>query len=315
MWVDIYDEEAWADPAAAAADMGARGVRTLFLQTSNADRAGSFVFPEATAAFVDAAHDAGILVVAWYLPGLRDLATDRRRVVDALAFRTARGDAFDGFGLDIESEAVGDPFRRTERLVRLSSEIRGAAGAAVPAGRDRALARSSARRPRVLAGFPWHDLALTYDAILPMTYFTFRANGPAETAAYVAGCIDEIRAGVGSDAVAIDVIGGLASDATEPETRAFVRILGARRVAGGGWYSWPDVTDGAVGSARACALRRRLIDPPRRPRLGFARPGPQERFRSRAVQTRVARVVAIAATASPWPRAAGPSTSTGSSRS
>ncbi|MGZ5293164.1 MAG: hypothetical protein ACXWH5_04170 [Actinomycetota bacterium] len=243
VWVDVYDEEAWADPAAAVADMQANGVRTLFLQTSNADRAGSFVFPVATSAFVDAAHDAGIQVVAWYLPGFRDLATDRRRVADAIAFRTARGDAFDGFGLDIESEAVGDPFRRTERLVRLSSEIRDLAGPTYPLG---AIVPSPVRLRDDLAywpDFPWHDLALTYDAILPMTYFTFRARGPAETAAYVAGCIDEIRAGVGSDAVAIDVIGGLASDAAELETRAFVRILRARGVTGGGWYSWANTTD------------------------------------------------------------------------
>jgi len=243
LWVDIYDAQAWADPAAAVADMDARGVRTLFLQTSNSDRPGSFVFPEATAAFVDAAHDVGVLVVAWYLPGLRDLATDRRRVADAIAFRTARGDAFDGFGLDIESEVVRDPSRRTERLVRLSSEIRDLAGPRYPLG---AIVPSPVRLRDDLAywpGFPWHELALTYDAILPMTYFTFRANGPAETAAYVAGCIDVIRSGVGSDAVAIDVIGGLAADATEPETLAFVRILRASAVTGGGWYSWPDTTD------------------------------------------------------------------------
>jgi hypothetical protein len=243
VWVDVYDAAAWADPAAAAADMAARGVRALFLQTSNADRAGSFVFPAATSAFVDAAHDAGIRVVAWYLPGLRDLATDRRRVADAIAFRTDRGDAFDGFALDIESEAVGDPFRRTARLVRLSSEIRDLAGPGYALG---AIVPSPVRLRDDLAywpGFPWHDLALTYDAILPMTYFTFRAKGPAETAAYAAGCIDEIRAGVGSDEIAIDAIGGLASDATEPETSAFVRILRARAVTGGGWYSWPDTTE------------------------------------------------------------------------
>ena len=47
-------------------------------------------------------------------------------------------------------------------------------------------------------GFPWHDLALTYDAILPMTYFTFRAHGPDGGLAYVTGSIDEIRdAGAG----------------------------------------------------------------------------------------------------------------------
>ena len=44
VWVDIYDHEVWDDPAAAAETIAAGGARTLYLQTSNADRPGPFVF-------------------------------------------------------------------------------------------------------------------------------------------------------------------------------------------------------------------------------------------------------------------------------
>ena len=67
--------------------------------------------------------------------------------------------------------------------MRLSSDIRDLAGPGYPLG---AIVPSPVRLRDDLAywpGFPWHELALTYDAILPMTYFTFRADGPAETAA------------------------------------------------------------------------------------------------------------------------------------
>jgi hypothetical protein len=222
--------------------MAASGVQTLYLQTSNADRPGSFVFPEGVATFVDAAHDGGLAVVAWYLPHLTDLALDGARIRDAVRFATARGDGFDGFALDIESDAVDDPRRRTDRLVRLSDEIRD------EVGEDFALAAVIPSPIRLRddvvywPGFPWRELALTYDAILPMTYYTFRASGPRESFDYVAGSIDEIRDRVGSDAVPIHVIGGLARDASTPETRAFTRAVRDRGVIGASWYTWPYAT-------------------------------------------------------------------------
>ncbi|MET0801863.1 MAG: hypothetical protein ABWZ53_11930, partial [Actinomycetota bacterium] len=217
VWVDIYDDEAWADPTATIDTMVANGARTLYLQSSNADRGVPFVFPEETAALVDAAHDREVQVVAWYLPHLTDLVLDRARARAALAFTTPRGDRFDGFALDIESAAVRDPARRSERLMRLSTRLRELAGDRYPLG---AIVPSPVRLADDLAywpGFPWGDLARTYDAVLPMTYYTFRVHGPAGTLDYVTRAIDEIRAGVGSDAVPIHVIGGLARDATGPE--------------------------------------------------------------------------------------------------
>jgi hypothetical protein len=242
VWVDIHDDEAWADPAGAVETMAANGARTLYLQTSNGDRSVPFVFPDETATFIDSAHDRQIAVVAWYLPHLTNLSVDRARTRAAVSFTTSRGDRFDGFALDIESSAVRDPLRRSERLLRLSGRLREIAGPRYPLG---AIVPSPVRLADDLAywpGFPWGDLARIYDAVLPMTYYTFRVQGPAETAAYVARAIEEIRGGVGSDDVPIHVIGGLARDATVPETLAFARVVRESRVIGASYYTLPFVT-------------------------------------------------------------------------
>jgi hypothetical protein len=243
VWVDIYDHEVWGDPVAAAETIAARGARTLYLQTSNADRPGPFVFPDETAALLEAAHDRDLRVIAWYLPHLTDLALDRARTRAAIAFTTTRGDRFDGFALDIESAAVRDPIRRSERLLRLSERLREVAGERYPLG---AIVPSPVRLVDDLAywpGFPWGPVARTYDAVLPMTYYTFRVHGPAGTLDYVTRAVEEIRAGVGSDEVPIHVIGGLARDATGPETLAFVRAVREAGAIGASYYTLPFVTD------------------------------------------------------------------------
>ena len=134
VWVDIYDARHGTTRSAAVETMAANGVRTLYLQSSNADRIGPFVYRDETAAFIEAAHDRGVQVVAWYLPHLTDLPVDRARTRAAITFTTPRGDRFDGFALDIESAAVRDPARRTQRLVDLSARLRAVAGDRYPLG-------------------------------------------------------------------------------------------------------------------------------------------------------------------------------------
>lgn len=243
VWVDIYDAGAWADPVAAIDTMVEHGARTLYLQTSNGDRSVAFVHRDAVQAFLEAAHDRDVRVVAWYLPNLTDLAVDRTRTRAAIAYSTPRGDRFDGFALDIESAAVREPGRRSDRLIRLSDRIRLLAGERYPLG---AIVPSPVRLAEDEAywpGFPWNELARTYDAVLPMTYFTFRVQGPGDTAEYVTRAVEEIRQGVGSDEVPIHVIGGLARDATGAETLAFARAVRDTGAIGASYYTLPFVTD------------------------------------------------------------------------
>ncbi len=242
VWVDIYDREAWADPVAAVDAMVAGGATTLYLQSSNADRIGPFVFEPETAIFIEAAHDRGVQVVAWYLPHLSDMTVDTARTRAAISFTTPRGDRFDGFALDIESAQVRVVARRNARLARLSDRLRAVGGEDYPLG---AIVPSPARLAddeTYWPVFPWGDLARTYDAVLPMTYYTYRVQGPAETIAYVSRAIEEIRTGVGSGDVPIHVIGGLARDASTPETRAFVQAVRDAGVIGASYYTLPFVT-------------------------------------------------------------------------
>src|SRR5918996_4704051 len=79
-WVDLFEERAWRRPGRAVADMAAHGVRTLFLETSNYSQRRTVVNRAAVGRFIDAAHDRGMAVVAWYLPGFSDVRRDLRRV-------------------------------------------------------------------------------------------------------------------------------------------------------------------------------------------------------------------------------------------
>lgn len=132
-WIDLYDVS-WAHPGVAVRRMRARGVRTLYLETSNFNRGRPFVYKEDIERFLDAAQRNGISVVARYLPGLRDLDRDFRRSVEAIWLRTAAGNRFASFAMDIESDEIRKPAARTRRLLALSDRLRWAVGGGYPLG-------------------------------------------------------------------------------------------------------------------------------------------------------------------------------------
>jgi hypothetical protein len=268
-WVDLYDETAWADPAAAVADMAAHGVRTLYLETSNFNRDSAFVDEAGVTAFLDAGEAQGVQVVAWYLPGFVDVATDASRSQAAIDYATPAGNRFAGFALDIESQVVKDVALRTQRLTELSDTLRAAAGDRYPLG---AIVPS----PKAMKvndywpGFPWAHVAQTYDAILPMTYFTYRVHGLDDARAYAATCIRLLRTWVGNDLVPIHMIGGIAQDASADETNGFVQAVREYGLVGASYYTWPGITD-EQWSALGTISPNPVGDPP----LPVP-PGPQE---------------------------------------
>jgi hypothetical protein len=239
-WVDIYDSS-WSSPRAAVADMAARGVRTLYLETSNFRRGTPFVYKDRTATFIDAAHAFGIRIVAWYLPGFLDVDQDLRRSLAAIRFRTAKGNTFDAYGLDIEAPDVKDPGVRSLRLVGLSARLRAAVGDAYPLGAiipsPRGMQRNRAYWPR----FPYAQVAGYYDVFLPMTYYTWRVKGIDGARWYVAKNIEIIRREVGSDQEPIHVIGGIADESSDQETRGFVQAVREHGIVGASFYTFPYV--------------------------------------------------------------------------
>jgi hypothetical protein len=254
VWVDIYDEPTWTDPVGAVATMAEHGVRTLYLETSNDHRPGPFVFEEGVGALLEAAHDRGIDVIAWYLPGFVDREEDLSRSVAAVHLRSPRGDAFDGFALDIESMDQKDIERRTRNLLWISRALREEVGDGYPLGAITPLPDWVEEDAGYWPGFPYGDLAMIYDAILPMTYFTWRVDGPEEVVSFTARNITVIREQVANPDVPIHVIGGLARDATSAETRAFVQAARGAHVLGASYYSLPMITPGQwVGLERIAA--------------------------------------------------------------
>ncbi len=244
VWVDIYDTSAWAHPAAAVKDMAAHQVRTLYLETSNFNRSSPFVNKAGVVAFLDAAHQANVQVIAWYLPGFVDPSQDVKRSLAAIRFRTPAGKRFAGFGLDIESPTVADAALRTKRLIAESASLRTGAGASYPLAAIIPQPRGMLRNPSYWPGFPYQNLAATYDVMMPMTYFSWRTHGTNGAHQIVSQNIELIRQNVGSDRVPIHVIGGIAQESTTEATLGFVRSVRENGIIGASFYTWPGITKG-----------------------------------------------------------------------
>jgi hypothetical protein len=236
-WVDLFEGRAWRRPARAVADMAAHGVRTLYLETSNHSQARAIRDPRGVARFIEAAHDRGIEVVAWYLPGFDRLKRDLVRSMRAVNFRTPSGEGFDSFALDIEASIVDPPSKRIRRLLKLSRRIRARVGPDYPLG---AIIPSPLRMERGSSwrNFPYAELNQIYDVFLPMAYFTFHVGGEARVHDEVAASIPVIREGTGDPTVPIHVIGGIAHQASGPEVRGFVHAVREHGVLGASLYNW-----------------------------------------------------------------------------
>jgi hypothetical protein len=237
-WIDIYDSS-WKHPGAAVRAMRHRGVRTLYLETSNFSRPSAFVYPDRVAAFLDAAHRWGVSVVAWYLPGLVHLRRDYRRSIAAIRYTTPRGNGFSSFAMDIEASNVRKPRFRTARLLRLSRWLRHASGPSYPLGAIIPSPRRLQTDPTYWPVFPYARLEHVYDVFLPMTYFTFRVHGREGATWYTAGNVRIVRRQTGDRNVPVHVIGGIGGDATQGETAGFVHAVRERHALGGSYYTFP----------------------------------------------------------------------------
>jgi len=238
-WVDVYDRELWADPEGTVEEIAGRGVRTLYLQTaSTIPQKGPIRFPRLTARFLDAARAHGIRTVAWYLPKLLGAPRDLRRGLAAAAFTTSNGSRFDGIGVDIEVTAEADDGIRAARLVGLSRQLRAIVGPRYPLG---AIVPSPIRGPDFWPILPVRELSQTYDAILPMAYWTFHVSGEDDAHAYISRSVRLLRDEAGPE-VPIHVIGGIADPATPAELRGFVRAVRESGVIGASVYD-VDTTD------------------------------------------------------------------------
>ncbi len=248
-WVDVFDfnpAHADGEPSVSPDDvdrMAAAGVRTLYLQAARPrDPAapGDLTSPELLAAFLQRAHAKGMAVVAWYLPHLADVSDDRRHLEAIVAFR-ARGHRFDGVALDIEWRAgVPDPAVRSDRLVELSGQLRELAGGLPVGAIVLPPVVTDVLNTAYWPGFPWARLQGTYDAWLPMSYWTDRgANSPyADAYRYTADNVRMVREHLGDPAAVVHAIGGIGDESSTDDYRDFLTACADTAVVGYSVYDW-----------------------------------------------------------------------------
>lgn len=238
VWLDVYDwtGELTGGQAPVRAKeidrMAELGIQTLYIQTAHRRSAADVIEPDRLRAYIDRAHAHGMAVVAWYLPTLEDVEVDLRRLVAAARLPV------DGLGVDIESRAVGDPAERTRRLLALSTRLRQAVGDRAIAAITPSAVHLQLVNPGFWPGFPWPQLAATYDVIMPMSYWSVRGPEWRSGERYIGENIDRIRASTGRPDVAIHAIGGIADGATVADVQGMVRAIQARRILGGSLYDW-----------------------------------------------------------------------------
>ena len=270
-WVDMYDAKAWADPAAAVADMAAHGVRTLYLETANfhlpkSASVSMFTYGNVTAAdFITACHAKGIKIVAWYLPSFDGSATDYTRSMAAIDYRTPDGQKFDSFALDIEWTKVKPATLRTTRLLALSGKIRAAVGRAYPLGAIIMSPAGMTKSPSIWPGFPYAGLAAVYNVIVPMGYYTYHGDGYANAYKDTRDNVAIIRAQTGQPSIPIHVIAGDAAKSSAAETQAYVRALREAGCIGGSMYDWATTTP-----ASWAALKNVRVNPTQTPAMPLA---------------------------------------------
>ncbi|HKD93938.1 MAG TPA: hypothetical protein VKB43_04425 [Gaiellaceae bacterium] len=225
-WLDIYATSSWTHPQQEVSAMARDGVRTLYLQTGNYEQSGDLVRPQKLGQFIDAAHAAGMRVVAWYLPSFLYPAQDTRSALAAIHFQSAKGERFDSFALDIEASLVHSVPLRSKRLLQLSARLRGAVGRRYPLGAIIPSPVGIRRHPKYWPHFPYRSLAGYYNVFLPMAYSTDRhIHGVSATRAYNAADITIIRASTGKPHVPIHLIGGLANAMGTEEVAGFMRAV------------------------------------------------------------------------------------------
>lgn len=239
--------------------MARDGVRTLYLETDNYKQRRDLKRPWDVGRFIDAAHADGLQVVAWYLPSFANLQRDERRALAAIRFRSATGERFDGFALDIEATVVRGLPLRDRRLLQLSRRLRRDAGPRYPLG---AITPSPiGMSPSYWPDIPYRALTRFYGVFLPMAYSTDRdVTGSEATDGYAAATVAAIRTAAGDPGLPIHLIGGLSGSMRAAETAGFMQAVAACRPLGYSLYSFPG-TRSTAWAALTAPHRRAARDP------------------------------------------------------
>ncbi len=257
-WVDVFDYTERTQPEGAPLpvtpdsvdDMAALGVRTLYIQVVNPDGAPPNVLFDAKllGEFLSRAHEAGLEVVAWFLPAVVDVDADYSTIQAIAAFR-AGGKGFDAVALDLEdTQSVPDVATRNDRVVDLTRRTHNLLG------KDRALGaivypavQTELINPMLWPNFPYRRLEPSVDVWMPMAYFTFRdvESGYRDPLKYTDDSVKLLRGHLRNKAAPVHVIGGIADLATPEDYAAFLKAAHRTKAVGYSMYDFRTTSSAA----------------------------------------------------------------------
>jgi len=223
--------------------MAARGVSTLYLQAVRLDdRSPEGIVDRAlVAGFVKRAHERGMRVVGWYLPKFADLEADLANLRLIRDF-DVEGHRFDGIAVDIEYRRdVPDHAERNRRLVDLSRRFRAEAGGHGLGAIVYPPVLLEEIRPDFWPGFPWQELAESYDVWLPMAYWTEIAKESSSYGdgyRYTEASTRRLLANLEDPSALVHVVGGVADTATVDDLEGFRRAAGESGAVGFSMYDY-----------------------------------------------------------------------------
>jgi hypothetical protein len=240
-WSDVYDwSNSYTDgkPGTGPADidaMVAKGVQTLYIQASKHDAPGDLVDPDLLLPLIHKAKQRGLRVVAWYLPTLVDPQRDLQRMVAIAGLQDV-----DSVAVDIEARNVSDVNDRNQRLVQFSQALR----KALPGRTIGAIVLPpvvlEVVNPNYWPGFPYRQIAPSYDVWMTMGYWTNRKqeSGYRDAYRYTKENVDRLRADVGRADLPVHPIGGLGDKTTTADVEGYRRAAIDTKSIGGSLYDW-----------------------------------------------------------------------------
>jgi hypothetical protein len=174
-WVDVYDYPV-LPLARTIATLKAAGVETLYMETGLSSTKQAVI--PASVAWLVAAHNAGMKVVAWYLPFYVNVRSDVARTLLVARFNY-RGIRFDGVGVDIEYKGAMANGRIWNRnVVSHMRAVRRALGWDYPLAAIPPPPLQMRLAPDTWKGFPWSQLGKYSSEIMLMSYWSFRSGCP-----------------------------------------------------------------------------------------------------------------------------------------
>ena len=237
-WVDMYNRGPWAHPSRTIGRMVKHGVQTLYLETSSYRSHHAIYRSHSAARLITLAHANGIRVVAWSVPGFKNIRTDYERVMKAITFTTPSGQNFDSYAMDIEATLVPNINRRNKRFAKLASNVRNAVGSVELGAIVPDPAHQTYWKP-----FPYLTVDRLFDVYLPMSYFTVRGvHGLHKVHNYIVANVRFIKAASRNDSARIHVIGGIAGDVSRRETRGMMTAVRNMKGIGASLYDFPITT-------------------------------------------------------------------------